>query len=111
MIAERDAQIFNFYLNGSVREGLRHRHKLYGKVYSFSREDRDAALNLAIELGEMDNQTMITVSYSSYRVWVELRSSEYPYWNIMNDAAPGLRSTIVAARQGSVAACESTIAS
>lgn len=76
MIAERDAQFFNFYLNGSVREGLRFHQGLYGKVYGFTHADRDAAFNLAIELGEMGSQAMVTVSRDSYQVWVELRSFE-----------------------------------
>jgi len=87
LIPEHEAHIFNFYLDGSIRQGLRHDQTLYGWVYRFSSHDRRAALRLASELEEMGHLVILTTSQHSYQIWIELRSSTYPYWDVMQNAA------------------------
>lgn len=87
LIGEQNAHLFSFYLDRSVRQGLRYGLGLYGWVYSFPIGDRLAAFDLAAELGALGNQTVITVSQNSYKVWIELTSDSYPHWDSMIQAA------------------------
>jgi len=43
--------------------------------------------SLAIALGESGNQTIITVSQKSYKVWIGLKSSAYPSQDSLTKAA------------------------
>lgn len=87
LIREQGAHFFNFYWDSSVRQGLRYGSGLYGCVDRFSAKDRLVAFNLAVALGESGHQTIITVSQESYRVWMELKSSAYPFWEGPNKTA------------------------
>lgn len=73
VINERDAQFFNFYLNGSVREGMFYYQEIYGKVCSFVEENRYDAFRLAIQLEEVGSRALVTISKSTCQVWIALR--------------------------------------
>ncbi|HEY9860817.1 MAG TPA: hypothetical protein V6D16_15020 [Candidatus Obscuribacterales bacterium] len=65
---------FNFYLNASVRQGMRHQDDLYGLVHDFSLNARLSAYQKACELVEQGVPVIVTASALGYAVWVSLRS-------------------------------------
>ena len=65
---------FNFYLNASVQQGMRHQGELYGLVHDFSLNARLTAYQKACELVEQGIPVIVTASALGYAVWVSLRS-------------------------------------
>ena len=65
---------FNFYLNASVRQGMRHQGDLYGLAHDFSLSARLSAYQRACELVEEGVPVIVTASALGYAVWVSLRS-------------------------------------
>lgn len=65
---------FNFYLNASVQQGMRHQNELYGLVHDFSLHARLTAYQKACELVEQGVPVIVTASALGYTIWVSLRS-------------------------------------
>lgn len=65
---------FNFYLNASVKQGMRHQEDLYALIHDFNRNARLSAYQKACELVEQGVPAVVTASAVGYGVWVSLRS-------------------------------------
>ena len=74
VISEELVHRFNFYLNASVRQGMRHQDELYKLVHDFSLNARLSAYQKACDLMEQGIPAVVTASASGYAVWVSLRS-------------------------------------
>lgn len=68
-----------------MQQGLRHALGLY--VWAYSAKDGFSAFDFADQLDRLGDRTVITVSRDLYKVWVEVKSSTCPSWNIINTAA------------------------
>ncbi|WP_075598529.1 hypothetical protein [Leptolyngbya sp. 'hensonii'] len=78
---------FNFYFEGNIRQGMRHGCRLYGLVEQFNSRHRLNAYQLACELAEQGLPIVVTVSGSSYRVWLGLDSPSYPHFHARQQVA------------------------
>lgn len=87
VLNEHQVHLFAFYLHNSIRQGMRHQQELYGEAYRFNLDERLSAYAFASELIQTGCSVVITVSKQSYRLWVRLRSDEYPHWEAMNKVA------------------------
>lgn len=74
VINEELVHRFNFYLNASIKQGMRHQDELYGLVHDFSSNARLTAYQKACELVEQGVPVIVTASALGYAVWVSLRS-------------------------------------
>jgi hypothetical protein len=64
---------FNYW-NQGIRRGMRYRHELYTLLQSYSLQERLKAYALGFEQAELGEGVCITVSKTSYVVWLGLRS-------------------------------------
>ena len=83
VLNEHQVHLFNFYLNGEVRSGMRWGGTLYGLAHSVQTDLRLEAYRFANDLAETGCSVVITVA-ERYKVWVRLNATDYPYWNEMN---------------------------
>ncbi|MBL1178410.1 MAG: hypothetical protein FWK01_25485 [Pantanalinema sp. GBBB05] len=84
VLNETDVCLFNFYLNGAMRQGMRLKLALYEETHLFSVNDRLKAYNFAAQLADIGCLPIVTVSTMGYRVWVNLKSDGYQYWRDVN---------------------------
>jgi hypothetical protein len=84
VLNEAQVCLFNFYLNGSMRQGMRLKLALYEEAYLFSISNRLQAYNFASKLSDIGCLPVMTVSTMGYRVWVNLKSEGYQYWKEVN---------------------------
>lgn len=84
VLNEHQVTAFNFYLNDKIQQGMRYGFALYGLAYTFDPEMRLAAYNFAQQLIETDCSVVVTVG-KNYKVWVGLKASEYPYYELIKD--------------------------
>lgn len=69
---------FTFYLNGQFHQGGFYSNEVYGLIDEISIPNRSVAYKNATDLLEQGNTVLITVSSSSYRIWISLRSPNCP---------------------------------
>jgi hypothetical protein len=62
------------YWNQEIRQGMRHNNELFALFHTFPAEERLKAYALGYEQSESGATICITVSKTSYRVWISLRS-------------------------------------
>jgi hypothetical protein len=74
VVKEESIKTFNFYLNGSVRQGMVCQNKLYKLVSSFEPDDCPRAYALGWSLGCSGTPAVITLAEQGYGVWIDLRS-------------------------------------
>lgn len=75
VLREDLVQLFKFYLAGRVRTGMRHGSELYGLIEEFDPRGRLKAYALAQELAIDSKSTIVTVSDTGYKVWINLKAS------------------------------------
>lgn len=76
VLNEHQVHLFNFYLDGKVRVGMRHGISLFGQVNKFAVSQRTDAYRCANELAQTGRSVSITVSQHHYCVWVRLTAAE-----------------------------------
>jgi hypothetical protein len=64
------------YWDGSVKQGMRYNQELYGLLQTYEADERLQAYTVAYNQAEQGNLICITVSKTSYRLWLGLRSPE-----------------------------------
>lgn len=73
---------FNFFLNGEIRQGMRHQDELYGHLYEFDARSRLQAYQIACRLMEQAVPVLMTASAQRYVIWINLRSPFYQSWSV-----------------------------
>lgn len=68
---------FQFFGEGTLRDGLSLGNKMYGKIESATMRDRPHLYQIAIALSEQKIPCVITTSSEDYSLWVLLRSPVY----------------------------------
>jgi hypothetical protein len=84
VLNETDVCLFNFYLNGSMQQGMRLKLALYEEAHLFSTNNRLQAYSFAAQLSDIGCLPVVTVSTMGYRVWVNLKSDGYQDWKDAN---------------------------
>jgi len=84
-INRHEHHVFRFNLGASVHQGLRYERGVY--VFFFSTEDSPTAFDAALEQGKLGDHTIITRNGAFNEVWLEVKSSTCPYWDIINEAS------------------------
>lgn len=77
VLSESVLQLFKFYRDGSIREGILHHNELYGLTYEFSTEHRLRGYQIACELAQQGTPVVVSVSSHRYVIWIGLRSPIY----------------------------------
>lgn len=77
VLSESVLQLFKFYREGSIREGLLHNNELYSLGYEFSTEHRLRGYQIACELAQQGTPIVVSVSPDRYIIWIGVRSPVY----------------------------------
>jgi hypothetical protein len=77
IVQEQTDSLFRFFLEGKIREGIRHVNELYGLVQDAEAEYEPGAEQLIGSLSEQAIPFILTQSASRYRIWISLRSPSY----------------------------------
>ncbi|MEA5452492.1 hypothetical protein VB780_28220 [Leptolyngbya sp. CCNP1308] len=77
IVVESLVSPFKFW-HGNIHSGMLYRNDFFACVQQFSVDDRSRAYARAIEEGKPGYKVCITVSKTTYTVWVEMRS-RLPY--------------------------------
>lgn len=72
---ESSGQLFCFYLNGKLCEGIRHRNRIYTLVKTLDIRDHQGMRCVCEELRRKNRACLITRSHQCYRVWTDVRTS------------------------------------
>jgi len=74
VLSENVVNWFKFYMDGSIREGMRYKNELYGLVREFPGSHRLKGYQIACELAESGTPVAITASDDRYAIWSSLRA-------------------------------------
>ncbi len=84
-IDRHEHHVFSFCLGGVVQQGLRNEQGLY--VLFFCAKKRSTAVDIALSQGKLGDYTVIADNRDFFEVWIEVKPSTCPYWDIINEAA------------------------
>lgn len=73
--SESSGQLFCFYLDGNLCEGIRHRNRIYTLVKTLNISDHHGMRDICEELRRNNRACLITRSHHRYRVWTDVRST------------------------------------
>jgi hypothetical protein len=74
IVHEATVRVFNYYFEGQICQAMCCFKKFYRLVETFDVRDRNKACSTAHHFTQHADQTVITASQQSYKVWVEIRS-------------------------------------
>ena len=77
VLSEGVVELFKFYRDGMIREGMRYSSELYGLASQFPAANRLKGYQLACELAESGTPVVVTASEERYVIWLSLRSPAY----------------------------------
>lgn len=77
IIPETAENLFQFFNNGEMRDGLCLDGKMYGRVETAMMPQRQELDEIAKKFSEQKNLCVITVTADHYSVWILLRSPAY----------------------------------
>lgn len=72
VIYEDSVRLFNYYFDGSVRQGMSYRSKLYKLIRACQHGNRLHLYGVGCSLANHGIETVITASEQEYKVWVEV---------------------------------------
>jgi len=78
IVQESSIEIFRFFHDDKVREGIRFGSTLYAAVYQFDIHHRLQAYQMAWALSEAKIPLVVSLSPTRFVVWVNLQSPSYP---------------------------------
>ena len=73
LIHECEIQSFCTYDNGQLCTMMHIHHAFYRLVQSFELDERSTVMQVVIQQKRWGHQPIVTVSESSYRVWIDAR--------------------------------------
>jgi hypothetical protein len=74
IVHEATVRVFNYYFEGQICQAMCCFKKFYKLVETFDVRDRTKACTVANHFTQQSDQTVITASPQSYKVWVEIRA-------------------------------------
>jgi hypothetical protein len=74
IVHEATVRVFNYYFEGQICQAMCCFKKFYRLVETFDVRDRTKACTVANQFTQQSDQTVITASPQSYKVWVEIRA-------------------------------------
>ncbi|MGK7902889.1 MAG: hypothetical protein AB4352_16060 [Hormoscilla sp.] len=77
VLSENLVNLFKFYMDGSIREGMWYDNELYGLAREFPESHRLKGYQIACELAEQGTPVVITASDDRYATWISLRAAAY----------------------------------
>ena len=77
VLSENVVNLFKFYSDGSIREGMRYNNELYGFARELSGSHRLTAYQIACELAEQGTPVVVTASDDRYAIWICLRADAH----------------------------------
>lgn len=75
VLSENVVNLFKFYMDGSIREGMWYNNELYGLAREFPESHRLKGYQIACELAEQGTPVVITASDDRYAIWIGLRAA------------------------------------
>jgi hypothetical protein len=78
IVHEATVRVFNYYFEGQICQAMCCFKKFYRLVETFDVRDRNKACAVAHNLTQKSDQTVITASQQSYKVWIEIRAKTEP---------------------------------
>lgn len=79
ILNEHQIHQFTFYLDGKVRQGMRHNQEIFGLACTFDVKERLKAYELANVLTEAGCCAIVTVS-TQYKIWIQMTPAGYVQW-------------------------------
>lgn len=77
VLSENVVNLFKFYMDGSICEGMRYNGELYGLAREFSGSHRLKGYQIACELAEQGTPVVVTAADDRYAIWISLRAPAY----------------------------------
>jgi len=74
VLRETDVQVFKFWFNGALQEGLHYDNELFYRALVVESVKRTRLYHLGCKLSEKGGQTVITVADDKSSLWLSLRS-------------------------------------
>ncbi|MGG6265628.1 hypothetical protein ACQ4M3_37650 [Leptolyngbya sp. AN03gr2] len=78
VIQESTIEVFRFFHDNQIREGIRFGNTLYAAVYQFDIHYRLQAYQMAWALSEAKVPLVVSLSPARFVIWVNLQSPSYP---------------------------------
>lgn len=76
VIPENQAQMFKFWFNGDIQDGMRYRNELYYRVQRWSSQDRPQLYHMACKLTQQGADVLVTVDGEHGSLWASLRNQK-----------------------------------
>jgi hypothetical protein len=73
VLRESDVQMFKFWFNGALQDGLHYDNELFYRALMVQPEKRPRLYHLGCKLSETAGKTLITVSDENSSLWLSLR--------------------------------------
>jgi len=77
VLSENVVNLFKFYMDGSIREGMRYNDELYVLAHKFPGSHWLKGYQIACELAASEKLVAITASDDRYAIWIGLRAPAY----------------------------------
>lgn len=88
VLSEHVVNLFKFYMDGSIREGMWYNNELYGLARELSDSHRLKGYQIACELAEQEAPVVVTASDDRYAIWIGLRAPAYRQLSIASGQVP-----------------------
>lgn len=88
VLSENVVNLFKFYMDGSIREGMWYNNELYGLARQLSGSHRLKGYQMACELAEQGTPVVVTASDDRYAIWISLRAPAYGQSSIASTKVP-----------------------
>ena len=88
VLSENVVNLFKFYMDGSIREGMWYNNELYGLVRELSASHRLKGYQIACELAEQGSPVVVTAADARYAIWIGLRAPAYRQSSIASRELP-----------------------
>ena len=74
VLLETDINIFKFWFNGALQDGLHYHNELFYRALVVEPEQRPRLYHLGCKLSDKGGETLITLADQGSSLWVSLRS-------------------------------------
>lgn len=85
---EKLVNLFYFYLDGHIQEGMCCCSGLYQLIRTFHDLERQQAHAFGCQLASLGNRVVITISESQYKIWADFRWTEGALQNTLFNSEP-----------------------